>query len=72
MGKKKWEQNFEKCKRIKCTSGRGGGAAAGGGEEGEERGERRRSAYVLDEAVKYNNEHTHTYILIHTHTHKAR
>lgn len=78
MGKKKWEQNFEKCKRIKCTSGRGRGAARWGGERGGgEGGKRRRSAYVLDEAVKYNNEDTHTYthrsthihLQTHTHTH---
>lgn len=55
-GKKSGNEIFEKCKRIKCTSGRGRGAAKGGGEGGK----RRRSAYVLDEAVKYNNEDTHT------------
>lgn len=70
MGKKKWEQNFEKCKRIKCTSGRGRGAARWGGERrGGEGGKRRRSAYVLDEAVKYNNEDTHTYMHRSTHIH---
>lgn len=61
-GEKSGNEIFEKCKRIKCTSGRGRGAAkgGGGGKRGGEGGKRRRSAYVLDEAVKYNNEDTHT------------